>query len=176
MQLVFRTTPPDAYVVVDGTNIGKASEYSGQKGARTYTLPEPGEHLIKIRSEGLKEHRILVQASETAGVTPILTRLRPPPAAQADASDLKTYRVREAVGFKVDVPNAQIIVDNQPAGPASAYPGRMLQPKSWLRLPPGRHRIGVVAPSGDRQDFLVEVSEGAEKDKDHIQVSLGGGR
>jgi serine/threonine-protein kinase len=176
LQLVFRTTPPDAFVLVDGTNIGKASEYSGQKGTRPYTLSDPGEHLIKLRSEGLREHRILVQASETAGVTPILTRLRPLAAAQADASDLKTYRVREGVAFKVDVPNAQIIVDGQPAGPAASFPGRLMSPKSWLKLPVGRHRIGVVAPGKDRQDFLVEVSEGADKDKDRIEVSLGGSR
>jgi len=169
LSVVFRPTPADAYVLVDGTPIGKATEWNGQKGGRTFSL-SPGEHQVKIRSEGLKEARILVQASETAGVTPILFRLRPLAAAQADASDLKTYRVREAIAFRVDAARAEILVDGQPAGPASSFGGRFAQPKSWLRLPPGRHRVGVTAPGMARQDFLIEVSAGAEKDKERIEI------
>jgi serine/threonine-protein kinase len=175
LSLVFQPTPADAFVLVDGTPIGRASEWSGRKGGRTYTLSGPGEYQIKIRSEGLKEYRLLVRASATAGVTPILARLRPLAAAQADASDLRTYRVSEAVAFKVDPPNATILVDGQTAGPASSFGGRFAQPKTWLRLPVGRHRIGVTAPGRARQDFLVEVSEGAEKDKDRIEVELQSG-
>jgi serine/threonine protein kinase len=172
MALVFRPTPADAFVLVDGNQIGRATEWNGQKGGRTYNLSGPGEHQIKIRSEGLKEAKILVQASETAGVTPILVRLRPLAAAQADPTDLKTYRVSEAIAFRVNAARAEIIVDGQPARPASSLGGRFAQPKSWLPLPPGRHRIGVTAPGMERQDFLVEVSAGADKDKERIEVNL----
>ena len=171
LAVTFRPTPADAFVLVDGTPIGKATEWNGLKGGRTFSL-SPGEHQVKIRSEGLKEAHILLQAGETAGVTPIFARLRPLAAATADASDLKTYRVSEAIAFRVDAARAEIFVDGQPAGPASSFGGRFAQPKTWLRLPPGRHRVGVAAPGMARQDFLVEVSAGAGKDKERIEVNL----
>jgi hypothetical protein len=172
LELAFRPTPADAFVLVDGTQIGRATEWSGLKGARTFTLSGPGEHRIKLRSAGMTDYRIVVQASETAGVTPIFAPMKGLPAAEADASDLKTYRVRESVAFKVDPPGATIFVDGQPAGPARNYGGHFGQPGSWLRLPQGRHRIGVAAPGRARQDFLVEVFEGAEKDRDRIEATL----
>jgi hypothetical protein len=171
LSLAFLPTPSDAFVLVDGSMIGRATEWSGQKGGRTFSV-SPGEHQVKIRSEGLKEARILIKAGETAGVTPIIVRLRPLAAAQADASDLKTYRVRKAIAFRVNAPRAEILVDGQAAGPASSFGGHFAQPKSWLPLPPGVHRVGVTAPGMARQDFLIEVSPGAEKDKERIEVNL----
>ena len=172
LDLVFRPNPPDAFVLVDGTLIGKATDWNGQKGGRPFTLSGPGEHRIKLRSQGMKDFVILVQAGETRGVTPILSRLVPLPAAQADASDLKVYRVREAVGFKVEPAGATVLVDGQTAGPAKSFGGRFAQPSTWLKLPPGRHRIGLTAPGMARQDFIVEVFEGAEKDHERIEATL----
>jgi len=172
LEVAFRTTPPDAFVLVDGTQIGRATEWNGLKGNRTFSLDGAGEHTIKIRSQGLKEVRILVHASETAGVTPIFARLQPMAAAQAEASDLKAYRVREAIAFRVEPPGATILVDGQTVGSANLYAGRFAQPRTWLKLPPGRHRVGVTAPGMARQDFIVEVSPGADKDRDRIEVTL----
>jgi hypothetical protein len=172
LALVFRPDPPDAFVLVDGTSIGRATEWSGQKGGRTFTLSGPGEHRIKIRSQGMKDFKIAIQATETGGVTPILSHLKPLPAAQSDASDLKVYRVREAVAFKVDPPGATILVDGQPAGQAKSFGGRFAQPGTWLKLPPGRHRIGLAASGMARQDFIVEVFEGADKDREKIEATL----
>jgi serine/threonine-protein kinase len=169
--LVFRPTPPDAYVLVDGTMIGQATEWNGQKGGRTYTL-SPGEHLIKLRSAGLKDFVLRVEAGEVGGVTPILSHLKPMGAAQNDASDLKVYRVRESIGFRVEPPGATILVDGQPAGLVKSFGGRFAQPGTWLKLPPGRHRIGLTASGRSRQDFIVEVFEGADKDRDHIEATL----
>ncbi len=171
LALVFRPTPPDAYVLVDGTLIGQATEWNGQKNGRTYTL-SAGEHLIKLRSQGRKDFTIRVEAGEVAGVTPILSQLKPLGAAQADASDLKVYRVREAIGFRVEPPGATILVDGQPAGLVRSFGGRFAQPGTWLKLPPGRHRIGLTASGMSRQDFIVEVFEGADKDRDHIEATL----
>jgi len=171
LALVFRPTPPDAYVLVDGTMIGQATEWNGQKNGRTYTL-SAGEHLIKLRSQGMKDFTIRVEAGEVAGVTPILSRLKPLGAAQADASDLKVYRVRESIGFRVEPPGATILVDGQPAGLVKSFGGRFAQPGTWLKLPPGRHRIGLTASGMSRQDFIVEVFEGADKDRDHIEATL----
>jgi len=171
LALVFRPTPPDAYVLVDGTMIGQATEWNGQKGGRTFTL-SAGEHLIKLRSSGMKDFTIRVEAGEVAGVTPIVSLLKPLGAAQADASDLKVYRVRESIGFRVEPAGATILVDGQPAGLAKNFGGRFAQPGTWLKLPPGRHRIGLTASGMGRQDFIVEVFEGAGKDRDHIEATL----
>jgi hypothetical protein len=175
LALEFRVTPPDARVLVDGTVIGTAREWSGGKRNRTYTLPGAGEYEIKIRAPGVREVKLLVQAGETGGVTPIYASLKALAAANADASDLRTVRVREAVAFRVDPPVAAILVDGQPVGPARQYVGRPLQPRTWLRLPAGRHRVSVVAPGHQRQDVLVDVTPGAAKDRDHIAVTLSPG-
>lgn len=175
LALEFRVMPPDARVLVDGTVIGTALEWSGGKKNRTYTLPGAGEYEIKIRGQGLREVRLLVQASETGGVTPIYANLKALAGAQADASDLRTVQVREAIAFRVDPPVAGILVDGQPVGTARQYIGRPLQPRTWLRLPAGRHRVSVVAPGHQRQDILVEVTPGAERDRDHIAVTLSPG-
>jgi len=169
--LAFRVTPPDAFVRVDGTVIGKAKDWSGQKGARTYSLPGAGEYEIVIRVDGMKEHRITVEASETAGITPIIARLSPLPAAQVEAGDLKTIRVSQAVAFRVRPQAAMILVDGQPAGRAAEYAGG-LRPASWLRLPEGKHRISVVARGHRRYDVIVEVVPGAPREREKIEVDL----
>jgi serine/threonine protein kinase len=177
LELAFRATPPDAFVLIDGRVVGRASEWSGLKGNRTYTLPGPGEYEIKVRSQGLRDYRIQVEASESGGVTPIFARLSPVAGATADASDLRMVRVSEAVGFRVNPPVARILVNGQPAGTARELGGRIGQPRSWLRLPNGRHRVSIVAPGHQQQDIVVEVTPGAEKERDRIEVDLspGGG-
>lgn len=176
LELAFRVTPPDAFVLVDGRVVGKASEWSGLRGNRTYTLPGPGEYEIKIRAQGLREHRMTVEAGETGGVTPIFARLSALGAAEAsDASDLRSIRVREAVAFRVRPEGADIEVNGQAVGSARQYIGRPMQPRTWLKLPTGRHRVSVVAPGHQRQDILVEVSPGADKDRDRIEVALSPG-
>jgi hypothetical protein len=176
LALEFRVVPPDARVLVDGTVIGTALEWSGGKRNRTYTLPGVGEYEVKIRGQGLREVKLLVQASETGGVTPIYANLKGLAAANADASDLRTVQVREAVAFRV-APQvaAAILVDGQPAGLAREYAGRPLTPRTWLKLPAGRHRVSVVARGYQRQDILVEVTPGAVKERDHIAVTLSPG-
>ncbi|HYU35142.1 MAG TPA: protein kinase, partial [Thermoanaerobaculia bacterium] len=135
LALEFHVTPPDAFVVVDGTVIGKAVDWSGGRKNKTYTLPDAGDHEIKIHADGLRDTRLLVEASETGGVTPIYANLKPLAAANADASDLRTIRVQEAVAFRVDVPMARILVDGQPVGLARELSGQPLRPRTWLRLP-----------------------------------------
>jgi serine/threonine protein kinase len=175
LALEFRVNPPDARVLVDGTVIGTAVEWSGGRKNRTYTLPGPGEYEVKIRAQGLRETRLLVQAGERGGVTPIIARLSPLGGATADASDLRVVRVREAVAFRVTPLVAGILVDGQPAGSAREFIGRPMQPRTWLKLPPGRHRVSVVAPGHQRQDILVEVTPGAEQERDRIDVTLSPG-
>ena len=175
LELAFRATPADAFVLIDGRVVGRASEWSGLKGNRTYTLPGPGEYEIKVRSQGLRDYRIQVQASESGGVTPIFARLSPVAGASADASDLRMVRVKQAVGFRVNPPTARILVNGQPAGTARELGGRLGQPRSWLRLPNGRHRVSIEAPGHQRQDIVIEVTPGAENERDRIEVDLSPG-
>ena len=175
LTLVFRVTPPDAIVKVDSTVLGQAKQWSGEKGARSYTLDGPGEYLIRIRKEGMKEFRIAVQASATGGVTPIFAQLSPLPAAEVEEGDLKTVRVSEAVAFRVRPPGAVILVDGQLAGPALKFSGGLRG--GWLRLPPGRHRVSVQARGHRQYDVIVEVFPGAAQEREKIDVNLfqGGG-
>ncbi|HSK76251.1 MAG TPA: serine/threonine-protein kinase [Thermoanaerobaculia bacterium] len=174
LDVAFRVTPPDAYILVDGRVIGKAQEWSGQRGARTYTFPGAGSYLVKIRKPGMKDHRIAVEASGAGVTTPITVRLRSMAAAEVETSDLRTIQVREAVAFRAEPAGAVVSVDGQEMGPARQYSGGMGK-RGWLTLQPGRHRVSVTAPGFRRQDFLVDVTGGAEKEKERIEVRLAPG-
>ncbi len=149
-----------------------AREWSGQKGARTFTFPGPGTYLVKIKKDGMNDLKIAVEASAAGGTTPIFANLLQRPAEQVDASDLRTVRVREAVAFRVRPPVAEVLVDNQPVGPARRFGGGLFRPKEWLELPQGKHRVSIVAPGHRRYDVLVEVVPTAERDRERIDVVL----
>jgi len=174
LQVAFRVIPPDAHVLVDRTVIGQAQDYSGQKGSPTYTFPGPGTYLVKLRKAGMKDYRIAVEASATGGTTPIVASLQPLPAAEVDASDLRTVRVREAVAFRVQPLGARVLVDGQPMGLARRFSGGgFLRARGeWLELSPGRHRVSLVAPGFQRRDISVEVVATAERDRERIEVVL----
>ncbi|HEX5717724.1 MAG TPA: serine/threonine-protein kinase [Thermoanaerobaculia bacterium] len=171
LSLAFRVTPPNAFVRVDRTVIGQAKDWSGQKGARSYLLPGAGQYQIVIKADGMKDHRITVEASETGGVTPIIARLSPLPAAQVETGDLPVVRVSEAVAFRVRPLGAAILVDGQPAGRAGDFAGG-LRPGGWLKLPPGKHRVSIVARGHRRHDVIVEIAPGAPKERERIEVDL----
>jgi serine/threonine protein kinase len=171
MQVAFHVTPPDAHVLVEGRVIGEAQDWSGQHGARTYTFPGAGTYLVKIRKPGMKELRIAVEAG-AGGLSAINAHLVPLAAAEVDSTDLQTVRVREGVSFNVRPALAQVEVDGQPVGPARRFAGGFLRPKEVLLLPPGKHRISLVLQGYRRKDFLVEVTETAEKPRDRIEWVL----
>ncbi|HEX4963020.1 MAG TPA: protein kinase [Thermoanaerobaculia bacterium] len=172
LNVAFRVTPPDAFVLVDGKVIGQAQDWNGQKEGRTYSFAGPGTYLVKVRKDGMKELKIAVEASASAGTTPIYVNLRERPAEQVDAGELRTVRVREAVAFRVRPPLAEVLVDGKPMGPARLYAGGRFHPKEWLELPQGKHRVSIVAPGHRRQDVLVEVAPTAENDRERIDVDL----
>jgi hypothetical protein len=175
LDVAFRISPPDAFVLVDGRVIGTAEEWSGQRGARTYTFPGPGTYLVKIKKDGMHELKLAVEASASAGTTPIFAQLRQRAAEQVDAADLRVVRVREAVAFRVRPPGAEVLVDGQPVGAARRFGGGVFRPKEWLDLPQGKHRVSIVAPGHRRQDILVEVVPTAERDRERIDVVLAQG-
>ena len=179
LRVAFRVTPADAIVVVGRTVLGPAEDWSGAKGSRTYDLPEPGRYFVRLRKSGMKDYKIAVQADARSGVTTIAARLQPLPAAEVDAADLRTVRVREAVAFRVQPLKAVVLVDGQPMGLARRFSGGgFLRGKGeWLELEPGKHRVSIAAPGFQRQDVLVEVSATADRDRERIDVVLtpGGG-
>ncbi len=174
LRVSFQVTPPDAHVLVEGRVIGEAQEWSGQRGARTYTFPGAGTYMVKIRKEGMKEVRIAVEAG-AGGSSVIPAHLKPLAAADVDASDLETYRVREGVSLNVRPGNAEVLMDGQSLGEARRYAGGLLRPREILLPPPGKHRLSFVAPGYARKDVLVEVTETADKQRQRINVDLTGG-
>jgi serine/threonine-protein kinase len=180
MEVTFHVVPQDAHVLVDGRVIGEAQDWNGQRGTRSYTFPGAGSYVVKIRKPGMKEYRIAVEAGAVPGKTPIAARLQPMGAAEVDATDLRTFRVREAVSFRVQPPaaDASVTVDGQPAGMARRFGGGgflRARAREWLELPPGKHRISFVSPGYRRQDVLVEVVETADRARERIDVVLAPG-
>jgi hypothetical protein len=166
MTLRFAADPADAFVLVDGRLVGKASELTAQGG---YTLPEPGEHLVVLRKEGREDARLLVRASAGGGASNVPVRLPFREAATAELGDLQLVRVQEGVGFKVEPKTARVLVDGVDRGEASDFGGLG---RGWLRLPAGRHRVSLVAPGHRRVDLAVEVSSGAAEERDTIRLKL----
>jgi tRNA A-37 threonylcarbamoyl transferase component Bud32 len=173
LELAFRVNPPDAFVLLDGAVIGRAQEWSGQQGGRSYTLPGTGPHLVKIKKPGMKDYRITVEASATRGTTPVVVSLQPLPTAQVETSDLQTVRVREAVALHVQPEvNALVLVDGVTVGPVKRFAGRFGHADEWLSLPVGMHRVTLVAPGYGRRDLAVEVSSGADKARQKVDIAL----
>jgi hypothetical protein len=121
----------------------------------------------------MKDYRITVEASATRGVTPVVVSLQPLPAAQVDTSDLQTYRVREAVALRLQPEvDAVVQVDGNSVGAARRYAGRFGHADEWLSLPMGMHRVTVIAPGYVRRDLAVEITGGAEKARQRIDVVM----
>jgi tRNA A-37 threonylcarbamoyl transferase component Bud32 len=180
LEVTFNVTPPDAIVLVDRTVIGEAQSWSGGRGTRTYVFPGPGTYLVKFRKQGMKDYRIAVEAGALSGKTPITARLQPVAAADADAADLETVRVREAIAFRVQPVTATLEVDGQAMGQARRFSGGgFLRAKGeWLELAPGKHRVSIAAPGYQRQDLTVVVVATAEDARRRVDVALtpGGDR
>jgi tRNA A-37 threonylcarbamoyl transferase component Bud32 len=173
LELAFRVNPPDAFVLLDGAVIGRAQEWNGQQGGRSYTLPGTGPHQVKIKKPGMKDYRITVEASAMRGTTPVVVSLQPLPAAQVETSDLQTVRVREAIALRVQPEvNALVLVDGASVGPVKKFAGRFGHAEEWLSLPLGMHRVTLVAPGYGRRDVAVEVSPGADKARQKVDIAL----
>lgn len=166
MTVRFQVQPPDAFVLVDGTVLGRASEVSAAGG---YTLPSPGEHLVVVRRPGRRDARLLLAARPGGGTTVVPVRLEYLPAVELALEDLPRYRVREAVAFKVEPKQAQVLVDGVLRGQASDFGGFG---RGWLRLERGLYRISLVAPGRRRVDLALEVGSGASEEREKIELVL----
>ncbi len=176
MALAFRVTPPDAFILVDGTVIGRADEWSGLKGAKPYTLADSGEHTIKIRKPGMKDYKISIDASETSGTTPVSAHLQPLPTREVSTSDLQSYHVKRAIGFKGAPEGAEVLVDGNPSGPAKRFACGVFG-RGGLELSGGTHRVTVSAPGYAQRDLKVEVDDegGSSCQAVDLNMTRGGG-
>jgi tRNA A-37 threonylcarbamoyl transferase component Bud32 len=173
LELAFRVNPPDAFVLLDGAVIGRAQDWSGQRGGRSFTLPSTGSHVVKIKKPGMKDYRITVEAGDARGTTPVVVNLQPLPAAQVETADLQAIRVREAIALRISPEvNAVVLVDGVAAGPVKNFAGRFGHAEEWLSLPVGMHRVTLVAPGYARRDLAVEISPGADKARQKIDIPL----
>ncbi|MEM7048967.1 MAG: protein kinase [Acidobacteriota bacterium] len=177
LRLSFRVQPQDAFALLDGVVIGRASQWSSASG-NPYTLPDPGTYILTLRRAGMKDYRLRVVAQAGgSGVTPVVVRLEPRAASDLELSDLQIYRVREAIAFKVFPKTARVLVDGEPVGLAQRYNGGVGK-RRWLELSRGMHRVSLVAPGHRRVDFAVDVGSGANDRRQKITVQLlplGGG-
>jgi serine/threonine-protein kinase len=168
--LAFRVIPDDAFVLIDGTVIGRAREW--RPGERVYQLPGAGSYDVTLRKGGMRDRRIRVAAAaDGPAVTAVAARLEPLPMDEVEAGDLEVHRVREAVAFNVDVPGAQVLVDGRRVGPATRFSGG-LGPRRWLELPRGLHRVTILAPGRQRVDLAIEITPGAVERRKRITVVL----
>jgi serine/threonine protein kinase len=172
LEVAFKVSPADSYVLLDGTLIGRADEWNGEKDHRSYTLPGSGSYTIKLKHSGMEDMRVQVDASATRGVTPIIANLKPLPAENLEVGDLRTVRVRQGISLRVEPDSAQVQVDGQQRGVARQYPGHFGRSSELLLLDPGRHRVTLTLPGYRRYDFAVEVYAGAERDHEEVKVVL----
>lgn len=172
MSLRFEIVPPDAFVLVNGTVIGRAADY-GRRGNGSYDLPSTGRHRITLRRDGMEDYHVLVDASTSrSGTTPVRARMQPLAAAEVPFHELERHRVREAIALRVDPPTARVLVDDEPAGVARQYGGGRLRRGGWLELPLGMHRVSLIAPGRKRVDLAVDVTSGAEQVRKRIDITL----
>jgi eukaryotic-like serine/threonine-protein kinase len=170
LAVVFDVRPTDSFLLLDGTVIGRASEYGS---GSPYVLPGEGEYRLKVRSPGMEDQRILLRASAGGPArTTVSARLAPAAASELALGDLPLVRVQNAIAFEVTPAAARVEVDGRPVGRADQYPGRFGRPATWLKLQPGRHRVSLSAPGHARRDYAVDVSDGAPEAREKIRVTL----
>jgi len=177
--LAFRAQPPDTFVTLRevserrATLLGRAGDYGGQgKGGKTYTLPGAGTYLLTFKREGMDDYRVLVRAAGGGpSLSPVSVTMGRVRAADASTSSLETYRVREAVGLRVEPETATVIVDGVERGPARDFTGGVGRGR-WLKLDPGMHRIELMAPGHRRLAIAVDVSPGASDERLPIKLRL----
>ncbi len=152
------------YVIIDGRNVGQALDWKERGG---YQLPEPGEHTVVLRKEGMREQRLRIDARPERASTPIGAALQA--AAAAEGGGTPAIRVREGVVLKVEPRTARVLVGGMDRGQASEYGGGL---RGWLPLGPGRHQISLRAPGHRSIDFWVVVESGAPEARRRLEYTL----
>jgi hypothetical protein len=167
MTLLIEAQPEEAFVLVNGVVIGRALDVKQRGG---YLLPEPGEHRVVLRSPGMREVRLQVDASGARpSPTRVTVRMERARAAELTMDDLPRYQVQESIGFRVTPKSTRVLVDGQLKGPAARLNGRGGR---WLKLGRGAHRVSLIAPGHHQVDIAVEVGGGATEKRQVVRLQL----
>ncbi|HEV7668773.1 MAG TPA: protein kinase [Thermoanaerobaculia bacterium] len=168
LNLALRVVPPDAFVLVDRTLVGKVSEFNGLKGSGVLDVAG-GEHTLKFRKAGMEDLVIQIDASGI-GTTVIPGRLKALAARDVSAGDLDMYQVRDGITLRLEPPEATVTVDGSAVRLTSGPFGR--RSGAFIALGPGTHRVSISAPGYQRKDIGVEVRSGAEEGRQKIDIHL----
>jgi TonB family protein len=177
---VFRTrgavrialTPDQARVWVDGRFVGIAADWNPLRGGAYFVLERPGPHALHAELPGYAPFEAevdvaLTAESESVIVSGTLSRSARLPYARLPRPSLST---RGSVALAVDRADAQLSVDDVPAGPAAAYTER--EP---LTLPgPAVHELKITSPGGLVRTIRILVSPIAPAGVPTIRVRLAG--
>ncbi|MDX1632050.1 MAG: protein kinase [Thermoanaerobaculia bacterium] len=176
--LVFDVEPEDTFVLLRGrgdrrfVTLGQASEWSGGRDGRIYTLPGPGDYLLRFRDAASRNKLLLIHARPGAGPTTISVNMNALSGERVDRGDLTRYRVGEGITLDVDPRRAArrafVVVNGERRGGAREFSGR----GSALRLSAGDHRVAVIAPGFRRVDFLVEVRPGHDERFEEVELEM----
>jgi hypothetical protein len=175
--LTFEVQPPDTFLRLRevseerSTPIGQAQDYSGKgREGRSYRLPGEGDYALVLRKEGFPDYTILLHASAGAPATRIKVQLGAARGGAAAAVASSALRVRRGVQLRGEPDTARVSVDGSFRGLAREFSGRKA-----LELEPGLHRIVVEVAGKARQEFEVQVSPAAAKDRETLRFDLGKG-
>jgi hypothetical protein len=181
--LTFDVQPPDTFLRLRdlseerSTPIGQAQDYSGKgREGRSYRLPGEGDYALVLRKEGFPDYTILLHASAGAPATRIKVQLGAGrgasggPVAAGAAVASSALRVRKGVQLRGAPDTARVSVDGSFRGLAREFSGRKA-----LELEPGLHRIAIEVAGKARQEFEVQVSPAAAKDRETLRFDPGKG-
>jgi len=126
-----------------------------------------------LRRAGMRDRTIRVDArADGPAVTPLVGRLLPAAADETPLHELETHRVGKAIGLRVTPAEARVLIDGRLVGAAADFAGGRMGRGGWLELPPGMHRVSLVAPGHRQVDLAIDVTSGAVEERKRIQVAL----
>jgi len=179
LQVQLQSAPKDSIVAVRGPGdsrfrtLGRADELPSKDQIH---LPAAGDYLVRLRRERMKDFVARVHAQTGQPPARIVAHMREVQAKELALGDLQRYRAGEAIGLRVDPPNARVFVDGKPRGLARSWSGRHFGRGRWLGLKPGVYRVSLEAPGYKRQDIAVEIFPGAEPARRRIEIRLEHGQ
>lgn len=175
LQVQIQSAPKDSFVAVRGPGdsrfrtLGRADELPGKDQIH---LPSAGNYLVRLRRERMKDFVARVHAQTGLPPARIVAHMREIQAKELALGDLPRYRAGSAIGFRVDPPNARVLVDGRQVGLARNLSGGRFGRGHWLELKSGVYRVSLEAPGYRRKDIAVEIFPGAEPARRRLEIHL----
>ena len=177
---VFRTrgavrialTPDQSRVWIDGRFVGIASDWNPLRGGSYFVLERPGPHTVHAELPGYAPFEAevdvaLTAESESVILSGTLSRTARLAFARLPRPSLST---RGSVALAVDRNDAEVTVDDVPAGPAAGYTERDPLTLSG----PAVHELKITSPGGSVRTVRILVSPTAPAGVPTLRVRLAG--